>query len=37
MHPFLTGISWFMAKVGIARQVVRAYLTRPLYALGATA
>lgn len=36
MHPFLTAISWFVAKVDIVRQAVRAYLTQPLYTLGAT-
>lgn len=36
-HRLLTGISWFEAKVNIARQAVRAYLTQPLYTLGATA
>ena len=34
-HRFLTGMSWFEAKVSIIRDAVRAYLAQPLYTLTA--
>jgi hypothetical protein len=30
---FLTGVSWFEAKVSIIREAVHAYLAQPLYTL----
>ena len=30
---FLTGVSWFEAKVSIIRKAVHAYLAQPLYTL----
>ena len=36
-HRFVTGISWFEAKVSIIRDAVRAYLAQPLYTLNPTA
>jgi putative transposase len=37
VHRLRTGVSWFEAKIAIAREAVRAYLAQPLYTQTSTA
>lgn len=37
IHWFISGVSWFEAKVSIVREAVRSYLTHPWYTLPPTA
>jgi len=37
IYRLRTGVSWYEAKAAIIRDVIRCYLTHPLYALHPTA